>query len=278
MYPAPAKINLNLHITGRRADGYHILDSHMVFTRWGDVVAIMPDDHLSMAIDGPFKDKFSGDLLSTDRDSANLVIQAVYAMSGACGKMPHLKINLTKHIPSGAGLGGGSSDAAATLLALNELWGHPLTSNQLVDIGLTLGAELPVCLSQRHARVRGIGDVITPIRDGIDLNFVIAWPNKPLSTSDVFKAYISKNCAPDPTLNGISVHDLEDTKNGLFDTAITLNGEIEPIINTLMAQDGCQLARMTGSGSACFGIFETMEQAEMAATQFENAIATRTLD
>ena len=274
---APAKINLNLHITGRRPDGYHTLDSFMVFTEWGDTVTVTESNEPSMSVTGTRADIIHGDLLSMDRTSPNLIIRALHAMGDACGKAPNIHIDLVKEIPSGAGLGGGSSDAAATMLALNELWGYPLTMTQLCDIGLTLGAELPVCLAQKPSRVQGIGDIVKPLRDVPTYPIVIVWPDKELLTKDVFQAFKARNGHFDPPLNGRSIEDLQVTINGLQQTAITLQPDIESILNQLGNADGCTLARMTGSGAACFGLFETSEQAESASILFKNAVATTTL-
>lgn len=249
----------------------------MVFTQWGDTLSITPSSHPSLCVTGTLKHTLAGDLLSTHKDSPNLAIKALYAMAEATFMEPNIAITLNKEIPSGAGLGGGSCDAAAMMLALNELWGSPLSINQMNEIGLTLGAELPVCLARAPSRVQGIGDIVTPIHECPTYNLVIVWPNTPLSTASVFKHYAVNNPEFDRPLTNQSIFDLKETANGLQSIAMELNDEIAPLIQQLENSEGCTLARMTGSGSACFGIFDTIERAKMAAKQFHNSIATHTI-
>lgn len=268
---APAKLNLDLYVTGRRADGYHLLDSIMTFTQWGDQLVIEPSEQLSLAVSGPQSHILTGELLSTERNSPNLVIKAVYAMADAVGRGPNVQIHLEKNIPSGAGLGGGSSDAAATMHALNELWGHALSLDELCTIGLQFGAEIPVCLRGQPTRVQGIGEVMTSV-DIPQMNIVIAWPDQPLMTADVFQAFKNKNCDFDDVPKDRD--DFKNGKNSLTQAAISLCPDIKDIIDQMANMDGCEVTRMTGAGSACFGIFKTNVQAEKAVTLFENSIWT----
>ena len=156
-FTAPAKINLNLNITGRRDDGYHTLDSIMTFTKWGDEITVTPADELQFTVDGPYATIFTPELLSVERDSPNLIIRALWMMTDKAQQEPRFHIHLTKNIPTGAGLGGGSNDAAIVMKALNEYWNIGLSIEDLCAMGLTLGAELPVCLHGKPAHVRGIG-------------------------------------------------------------------------------------------------------------------------
>lgn len=285
---APAKLNLCLHITGKReSDGYHLLDSLMVFTAFGDTLTVQQADATSLTVQGDQAHILHGDLLSVDRDSPNLIIKAYYAMCDALKKNESININLSKHIPSGAGLGGGSSDAATMMTALNDLWGSPLTLQELSQISLPLGAEMPVCLAQKAARVQGIGETITPLPTLPSFPILIVWPDVPLLTADVFKAYRDSKPRYDNPLPALPQSDdintwidyLANTGNSLTDTAITLCPAVKDILNTLEVQNGCRLARMSGSGSACFAIFNTIEEAHQAARHFEGyqAVVTRSL-
>lgn len=266
---APAKININLHITGRRDDGYHFLDSIMGFVDWGDHIILAPATRPALIVTGPQKHIFDDDLLSVEQSSPNLVIRALYAMADTVNQSPDFCITLDKHIPAGAGLGGGSSDAAAVMHLLNTYWGSPLSLDDLCAIGLGLGAELPVCLNGQSARVQGIGDVITSCSIPT-YPLVIVWPDTPLNTGDVFKVY----AASDAVLsNVIDINQPFANRNDLTDAATILCPDIPAIIETLRAQDGCRFAGMSGSGSACFGIFETIAQAHQATQIFDNAIA-----
>jgi 4-diphosphocytidyl-2-C-methyl-D-erythritol kinase len=274
-YHSPAKINLNLHITGRRGDGYHLIDSHMVFTKWGDTITLTPSEKLSFTVDGDCASMFIGDLKSVNRTSKNLIIQAVYAMADRANRDPQFNINLTKNIPSGAGLGGGSSNAATTMLAINEQWNNPFTTDDLYKIGLTLGAELPVCLYQKTAHVQGIGDIVNPMPLGeIPSNIVIAWPDESLLTKDIFQTYQNNGQEFDlPFGNDLDLI----AKNSLQSVAIQLCPDIQGIIMKMKQSDGCIQSKMTGSGSACFGLFDCPNNAKNAAELFQNSTVTTIL-
>jgi len=259
-FMAPAKINLNLSIAGRRADGYHLLQSDMVFTTWGDEITITPSDEFTLTADGPYSNIFTADLLSTDRGASNLIIRAVYALIHNRNILPSIHVHVNKVIPAGAGLGGGSSNAAAVIHALNDYWKLNLSMDELCAVGLELGAELPACLHARPCRVTGIGDIIEPI-DVSPMILLIVWPDAPLLTKDVFGVYESE------------VHEVND----LTDAAISLCPEIGDLISVLQSSKGCVRANMSGSGSACFGVFENINQAKAAQSQFKNAIVTTTV-
>ncbi len=176
---APAKINLYLHITGKHADGYHLLDSLMVFTDIADAITAEKADAITLRVSGEFADN-SGDI------SDNIVIKAARALADSAGVKAGASISLQKNIPVGAGLGGGSSDAAATLRLLNTLWGINYSDEKLAQIGLTLGADVPFCLYGRPAFVSGIGEVIGAAPDLPQFWILLANPRKVLSTKDVF--------------------------------------------------------------------------------------------
>lgn len=273
MRHAPAKINLCLYITGRRDDGYHLLDSVMGFTKWGDTVTVETASAFGLTVTGPMKHQIGLDLLITDKGSPNLIVRAIHAMCDMVGKPPLFRVTVDKHIPVGAGLGGGSSGAAAVMHAVNEIWGEPLSIGQLCDIGVNLGAEMPVCLRQISARVQGIGDIITPLFLP-DLPIVIVWPEKPLLTKDVFDVFSKSGQGFDEPLQNDLPEDMKKAGNSLTSAAISLCPEINGIIEKIHGQNGCKFARMSGSGSACFGVFNTHDHAIQAAKRFPNAIVT----
>lgn len=275
---APAKINLCLHVTGRRENGYHILDSLMTFTDFGDRISVETSDTPRLSVSGAQGGSLTGDLLSAGRGSPNLVIRALYALSDATGHAPNIHIRLEKNIPAGAGLGGGSSDAAATLKALNALWGAPLSTDELCALALPLGAELPVCIRQQAARVRGIGENITHLMQIPSFPLLIVWPGRPLLTADIFREFRKNQAFDEPLSPCPETGDwntwldyLAGTGNSLTETAVVLCPEIAEILDNLDRQEGCRLARMTGSGSACFGVFTSPEQARYAAGGFRKS-------
>lgn len=282
---APAKVNLHLHITGQRDDGYHYIDSIMGFTQWGDDITITPADQLTFTVDGPYAHIFNAndDMQSLEPDSKNHIIRAVHLMAKQANKSPDIHIHLTKNIPVGAGLGGGSSDAATVMNALNEMWDMGLGLDDLCQIGLQLGAELPVCLHKKPCHVTGIGEIIKPIDYTVSTkSFVIVWPDQELLTAGVFHQFRSMPHKDTIISIGHDKFNLEEdcydyiakTSNDLTGAAIELCPEVATILSDLMDCYGCILSRMSGSGSSCFGVFETIEQAEHAAKQFKNAVVT----
>ncbi|RJK98733.1 4-(cytidine 5'-diphospho)-2-C-methyl-D-erythritol kinase [Paracoccus aestuarii] len=245
---APAKLNLALHVTGRRADGYHLLDSLVCFADIGDAVALEPGP-LSLTIDGPFA---AG--LSTDD---NLCLRAARLAGGDAA------IRLTKNLPVASGIGGGSADAAAVLRGLLRM-GHPLP-----DRALDLGADVPVCLASRPARMQGIGDVVTPLPPLAPLTLVLVNPRVAVPTPAIFAALDRRDNPglpplPDVTDRAALLDWLAGTRNDLEAPAIATAPVIADVIAALRAQ-GADLARMSGSGATCFGIFGDADHAARAA-------------
>lgn len=260
---APAKINLALHVTGRRADGYHVLDSLVVFTRFGDLIAVEPADEDQFSVDGPFAD-------AVPTDAGNLVLKARDALRAALqNSPPPIAIRLTKNLPVASGVGGGSSDAAATLKALNRLWNASLSDAQLATIALPLGADLPMCLAARPLVARGIGDELTPVANVPAIPLVLVNPNVPVSTPAVFAALENRDNAPLPPLpRSFDFHGLRNwldtTRNDLEAPALKLVPAIGQAIRALDKADS-GFSRMSGSGATCFGLFETNNVAKRAA-------------
>jgi 4-diphosphocytidyl-2-C-methyl-D-erythritol kinase len=265
---APAKVNLTLRVTGRRADGYHDLDSVVAFTAWADRLTFARDRELSLELKGPFAAALAG-------QSGNLVLQAARRLADHAGCAPHVRIALDKRIPVAAGLGGGSADAAATLRGLSRLWQVGLTAADLLPLALELGADVPVCVGSRPARMRGIGERIEPIElPALDL--VLANPHHAVSTAKVFGGFgaIERVGEPDramPTERADLLAWLRARGNDLETPACRLVPAIAEVIEALGAQPGCRLARMSGSGATCFGVFDAAPAAARAARTMRQA-------
>lgn len=254
---APAKINLALHVTGRRTDGYHDLDSLVGFADIGDRISVAPAEGLTLQVGGP---QAAG--LSAGED--NLVLRAARLMSGRGAR-----IGLDKVLPVASGIGGGSADAAAALRALAALWGCDLPPAEAV---LRLGADVPVCLQGQACRMRGIGGDIAPLAQPLpEAPMVLANPGLALPTPAVFAELTCRDnpALPRdlPPLRGLAelVDFLAAQRNDLQAPAIRLAPVIAEVTAALAAQPGCLLARMSGSGATCFGLFASTARAEAAA-------------
>lgn len=248
--PAPAKLNLALHVTGRRADGYHLLDSLVAFAGIGDLVRLSPGP-ISLRIEGPFA---SG----LEADSGNLCWRAA-RLAGA-----EAAILLEKHLPVASGIGGGSADAAAVLRALARM-GHDLPSAPQ-----QLGADVPVCLLSAPARMRGIGEDVTPLPDLPAVPLVLVNPGIPIATPQVFGALNWRQNPPLPVLPRFGtgadlIAWLRLTRNDLEPPARAILPVIDEVLAALVA-GGAGLARMSGSGATCFGLYDSTARAEQAAT------------
>ncbi len=261
--PAPAKINLTLHVTGRRADGYHLLDSLVVFAAAADVVSVTPADGLSLAIGGKF-----GAALPATGD--NLVLRAARALAEAAGVPARGALHLDKRLPVASGIGGGSADAAATLRVLARFWGVHLPPARLHALAAGLGADVPVCLAPRPQRMAGIGERLTAAPAMPACHMVLVNPGEALATQAVFRSRIGPFSAPAglprswPDLPGM-VADLERCTNDLEAPAVALCPAIGTVLAGLAQQPGALLARMSGSGATCFALFADPAQASQAA-------------
>lgn len=265
--PAPAKINLALHILGRRPDGYHDIDSLVVFADVGDRVALA-EGGPRLVIDGPF-----ASALSTED---NLVTRAAEAMAREAGRPADLSLRLTKNLPVGSGIGGGSADAAATLRLLDRAWRLDLPAERLGAIALALGADVPMCLRSRTARATGRGETLTELPDLPALPIVLAFPGVSVSTAAVFAGLGKPSDPPLPTPPALADAKavaawLAQTRNGLEAAA----SKAAPVIGEALAMlgdtEGCLFARMSGSGSCCFGIYPTPAAARGAAAAIQQA-------
>ena len=246
--PAPAKLNLFLHITGRRTDGYHLIQSVFMLIDWCDTLhfELRPDGNISRS------DLATGD--STDTLPAeDLTLRAARALQKACGTTLGVHISLEKRIPAQAGMGGGSSDAASCLLALQRLWGVKLPRDQLLAIALSLGADVPFFLSGGHAWVEGVGEQITPI-ELPSARFLVVKPADGLSTKDIFSSPSLKRDSETATMLGFAANThgsvFKFGRNDLQPVALEICPAVGQSIDWLASQN--LKGRMTGSGSAVF--------------------------
>lgn len=267
---APAKINLYLHVTGRLDNGYHMLDSLIAFADIGDEVEIAPAQEFSFSIQGPYSKAFGPKDRDASPDSSNLVVQAVWALSQAAQKIPNIHITLTKNLPLASGMGGGSSNAAAAIWGLLEWWKIPRQTPYLQGLMARLGADVPVCLPCSAARVRGIGDILDPAPAMPEIPVVLVHPKKLCMTADVFSRFSGNFREPIPLPRSFEKHDdlftfLSRQDNDLMSAAVSAVPEIGNALNVLKSQNGCALARMSGSGATCFGLFINDVDAKNAA-------------
>lgn len=258
-----AKINLCLHITGRRKDGYHLLDSLVVFADVGDELTLVPAEAPSLHIHGEF-----APLIAVEGNHAMLACEAVRK---AMGLKEAVAIHLTKNLPVGAGLGGGSSDAAAVARGMNRLFGLGLSDVQLAEILLPLGADMPACTHARPLRMQGIGENITHLFCFPLLYVLLVHPRKALSTPSVFKALQVADFVEGLQVNdgewedkASLIHVLQNTENTLEKAALRVMPEIADMLRELSTLPEVQLARMSGSGSACFALFDNQPALESA--------------
>ena len=264
---APAKINLALHVTGRRENGYHDLDSLVVFARDGDHLTIGPAENDRLTIDGPFA-------AGLPLDRGNLVLRALDLARSLAERegltLPRVHIHLRKNLPLSSGIGGGSADAAALLRWIAGE--YPDLADSLASDCLGLGADVPMCLGGRAARVRGIGEVSTPVSKLGGFAIVLVNCGAPVSTPAAFSALEKRDNPPLPALPtdgfadlGQLVSYLRDTRNDLEAPALRIVPEIADASRAL-ADEGATFQRMSGSGATVFALFETTALAETAAT------------
>jgi 4-diphosphocytidyl-2-C-methyl-D-erythritol kinase len=268
---ARAKINLALHVRHRRPDGYHALDSLVVFAELADTITAFRRDErvIELSLDGDFAEI----LAETTAPADNLVYSVAAALFRA---FPHqvpggVWLNLTKDLPVAAGLGGGSADAAATLRLLNRIWRLGLALPELAGLGASLGADVPVCVYSRPARIEGIGERVTPVANIPPMPMVLVNPGVAVSTAAVFRRLgaVDRPALPPMPVRFVSqmelVFWLRKTRNDLFDPACAEAPAIAAVVRALAEDPDCMFARMSGSGATVFGIFLTMEAAGRAA-------------
>lgn len=276
---APAKINLFLHITGRRADGYHLLESLVAFADFGDELTAAPasGSAFTLAIEGPFAQALTG----PGAHKENLVLRAAERLKAHTGTAKGAALTLDKRLPVASGLGGGSADAAAAFHLLNALWGLGLDGRALAALGAPLGADVPVCIGGTPALVSGIGEAVEPYAGLPPLWLVLINPGVALPTPAVYRAYAAAPAAPRCSAPGFPKGPWTDERqliaalsaraNDLEAPAIALCPKIAEVLSALRAQEGCALARMSGSGASCFGLFSGRAKAGQAAQALARA-------
>jgi 4-diphosphocytidyl-2-C-methyl-D-erythritol kinase len=260
---ARAKINLYLHITGRRSNGYHLLDSLIVFAALGDTVEVHGGDDLFLAVEGPFA-------AAVPQGGENLVVRAAQALADAAGVKARAHIRLIKRLPAASGIGGGSADAAATLEALARLWKVRPSADDLERIALALGADVPVCLRSAPSFVSGIGEEIVPAPALPDVWMVLANPGVAVATADVFRRRSGAFSQPArfhaaPADGKALAALLAERRNDLTGAAMSLAPVIVKLLAHLSRLPGALLARMSGSGATGFALFADAASAEAAA-------------
>lgn len=246
---APAKVNISLRVLGKRSDGYHELESHVVFSEYGDVVEVCQYADLSLEIIGEFSPLIAGESLEK-----NLAWKAAVALQKHSGIKLGAHIKLTKNLPISSGIGGGSADASATLRALVKFWNIKISEEELYKIGLKLGADVPVCLYGKPAIIRGVGEDITPAIAPAQKYIVLLNPLISLSTSEVFNTFTGEksNCT-----------------NDLQPAAIKKLPIISKLINSIKTTKNCKFSQMSGSGATCFGLYESEKDAKNAVNQLK---------
>ncbi|MGF9562694.1 4-(cytidine 5'-diphospho)-2-C-methyl-D-erythritol kinase [Neorhizobium sp. JUb45] len=264
---ARAKINLALHVTGRRADGYHLLDSVVTFCDTGDRLQISAAGEDTFSVSGRFADALG-------QPSDNLVLQARdglrQRLAAAGIDTPPVAIYLEKNLPVASGIGGGSADAAAALHGLLRVWNADLEPQEGTALALSLGADVPMCFAGQPLAARGIGEEIAPLPQMPAMALVLGNPLIGVSTPAIFKALQNRDNPPVGPLPS------SDTLSDWIDCLSALRNDLEPAATTLVPEiatlrfmlddRGALLSRMSGSGATCFGIFRSLQEAQAAAS------------
>lgn len=263
---ARAKVNLSLEVKGKREDGYHLLSMVMQ--------SIELHDNITIAINKTGKINIDSNVNFIPKDERNIAYKAALLFNEESGLNIGYDIFIKKNIPSGAGMGGGSADAAGVLVALNKLNGELFSDEKLMQIGLKLGADVPFCMVGGTKLAEGIGEEFTELR-GIDMKLLIVKPDIGISTAQAFKRLkldqIKHNPNTENLIAAINKNNKTDIykymDNALYDFSLELVPEMESIINTLV-DFGSERAMMTGSGSTVFGIFENENKLKKAYNYF----------
>jgi len=262
---ARAKVNLWLNVVGRRADGYHLLESLIAFTDLADEIEAVPSDRLTLTVDGPLAAAIA------EEGDNNLVLKAARLLADRAGVAPRAALRLTKRIPVTAGLGGGSADAAATLQTLIDLWRIALPVEELFDLAARLGADVPMCFAGRAALASGVGERLAPAPALPPCAILLVNPRAALPTPDVFKARRgafseSRPLHPWTDLASFAAA-LAERDNDLTDAAIALRPVVADVLAFLRKGDGALHVGMSGSGATCFALYESVELANRAAAR-----------
>ena len=252
---SPAKVNLALKVLGRQPDGFHRISSLVGFTEFGDEIAVRRSNGNSLLVHGPFAD-------AIPHDDENLVLKALGLIAGDHGFI----INLVKHIPVAAGLGGGSSNAATAIRLASKLTGAGLPGTEQVS---RLGTDIPVCLIGKPAMIGGLGEIVRPLQKSPQLYMLLVNPMVQLSTGLVYQqlGQYSRNPLEDPPSGcdpGQYIDWLGRQKNDLEKPAMDILPVIGDVLDSIRETSGCLLARMSGSGATCFGLYASSSEADHA--------------
>lgn len=274
---AHAKVNLFLHVTGRRDDGYHLLDSLAVFAGVADRLTVVPDARLRLSLSGPFALHLQADPGDgpVPPEADNLVLRAARRLVAAASgdrheDLPGAHLTLEKQLPVASGIGGGSADAAAALRLLRRFWSlDGMGDERLHALASGLGADVPVCLAQRPARMQGIGEVLREAPALPEVGLVLINCGEAVATPAVFRirapGFSPQAVLPDGWPDAASLAaDLGRLSNDLEAAACLICPTIETVLSALRGLPGCLFARLSGSGATCFGLFETPQAASQA--------------
>jgi len=266
---APAKINLTLHVTGRREDGFHLIESFVAFADIGDEITVARHDGFDISVSGPF-----APLLQNEKN--NIALEAAISfVNGFRDCLPGVHVDLVKNLPIAAGMGGGSSDAAAVIRALAYLVDINVSRTAAGQLAVGLGADVSVCLDPQASFMSGIGNIVTTLPALPEIYAILVNPNIKMLTGAVFAALAvpgairrdEEGLKPEHAF--VDAHDLAgfvgSCRNDLEAPALRMCPEISDVREALLARDGCLLARMTGSGATCFGLFAEKAQAQRGA-------------
>ena len=270
MIAAPAKINLFLHITGKRDDGYHLIQSLMAFVDVGDELVFSPYDGLFIDVEGPFAGDLSAD------PHRNLVYKAAKLLAAEYGVSAHGRVVLRKNLPVASGVAGGSSDAAAALKGFVKLWQLPDENHRLLKLAQQLGADVPACLAHRPVWAEGVGEKMTYLQGMPVLHLVLLNPLVPTPTQEVFARFSSKFSVPlqfSGRRKSVQewIADFKLYRNDLTEAASSVCPEIHQVLAALRDTPNCHLARLSGSGATCFGVYDSAAAAQAAVNKLRQS-------
>lgn len=263
---ARAKINLDLLVTGRREDGYHLLDSLVVFADYGDEISVSPSHSLKLNITGPFANGLEG-------EQNNIILKAARLLQDKFSILQGAEITLVKNLPVSSGIGGGSADAAAAIRALMEHWNLENKISELGNLPLSLGADVPVCMASRTMQMSGIGEILHRVRLKFPLYLLLVNPGVSVSTAGIFRARADRKAAfstirklPEEIEELAQLQDiLERGGNDLEYDACVSEPEIKKVLERIHMDDECMGVGMSGSGATCFGLFNSAEAVQRLA-------------
>lgn len=258
---APAKINLTLNVTGKRDDGYHLLHSLTCFSDFGDDITLTPHNE--------FKFTVGSEIGEVPINYDNLVVKTAHLLARHYNKPLNCHIHLTKSIPMGAGLGGGSADAAATAKALLQFWDITADVPEINALLLTLGADIPVCYYAKPCIFEGIGEIITPLNNTPNFHAVLVYPSVSSSTPEIFKNYHQAYSKTPVLKEDDYLNFTKNNNNDLTEAAIKITPAIKELLEKLLKTEECLTSKMSGSGSCCFGLYPSEKASQLAAEKIQ---------